>query len=115
MSSESAAQREKATHPVLCNNARPGTLPAQIHRHSSPAATAQTFHQYGYTQYKLRDFDEALRWFEKAAVISRERNLERVLSYVLHDSALIYQSRSKFNEAIPLLERFSVGCKPARE
>lgn len=71
---------------------------------SSPAAIAQTFHQYGYAQFKLRNFDEALRWFDKAAAISREHNLDRVLSYALHDSALIYQSRSKFNEAIPLLE-----------
>lgn len=71
---------------------------------SGPAATAPTFHQHGYAQFKLRNFDEALRWFDKAAATSREHNLDRVLSYAVHDSALIYQSRSKFNEAIPLLE-----------
>jgi len=71
---------------------------------SGPEAVAQTFHQYGYAQYKLRNFDEALRWYEKAAAISREHKLDRVLSYAIHESALIHQSRSKFNEAIPLLE-----------
>lgn len=71
---------------------------------SSPAATAQTFHQYGYAQYKLRNFDEALRWFEKASVVAREHDLERVLSYALHDSALIYQTQSRLSEAIPLFE-----------
>lgn len=70
----------------------------------SHASVAQSLHQYGYAQYKLGNFEEALSSYEKAAAICKSHELDRCLSDVLHDTALIHQNLSRLREAISLYE-----------
>lgn len=71
---------------------------------SSPGSSsrAKSLQQHGFAYYKLGKFSEALRCYEEAATICKQRGLNRFLSYVLHGSALIYQELSQLRKAIPL-------------
>lgn len=68
----------------------------------SRSGTAQALQQYGWAHYKLGKLDEALHLYEKANAVCREENLDRYLSYVIHDTAVIYQALARYREAIPL-------------
>lgn len=70
----------------------------------SSSSRAESLQQHGFAYYKLERFSEALKCYEETAGICRRLRLGRVLSYALHDSALIYQELSQLRRAIPLYE-----------
>jgi len=72
---------------------------------SGSSARAKSIHQHGFAYYKLGNFSRALVCYKDAATICEQHDLDRFLSYVLHDTALIYQERSLFRKAIPLYEK----------
>jgi len=64
---------------------------------------ALCLHQYGFVQYKLRNPENALKWYENCEKYCLENNLKEVLSHVLHTKAVICQDRAKYEEAVNLL------------
>jgi len=68
------------------------------------SSRAKSLQQHGFAHLKLGKFAEALQCYEEAAAICRRRQLDRFLSYVLHDTAIIYQDLSQLGKAIPLYE-----------
>lgn len=65
---------------------------------------AQCLQQYGWTQYKRGNLNEALQIYERADAVCRQEKLDRYLSYVIHDTGVIYQSLARYREAVPLYQ-----------